>query len=515
MNFTLSKDTALKRHNKHWQFCVGSCHAPLAHRVDYIKHLKFISDELGIKRVRFHGLFNDDMNVGISLRDIIPLRLADKYRDISFFQIERVFNNILSIGVKPFIEIGFMPRILASGKRKCAFKYKGNITMPKSLIEWSDFIKSFIEFLIERYGSDEISSWYFEVWNEPNLPFFFKGKQKDYFRLYEATAKAIKSVDERIKVGGPSTAAGAWSEDFIKYCKENNVPYDFISTHQYPGEALGHNISIAKEVKSLLSRLFELRRKGGGRVLDGLRIFLREKSEVGNFDAELFSKNAKMLKEIIKETPLIFTEWNVTSTCSSPINDTSMAASYIVKSVMDLDGIADATSFWTFSDIFEELTFFPNPFSGSFGMLNIYGIPKPSFYAFKLLSQLGEERFDISYTKDGAEIAAFKKDDLIQLLIYTQSFSSKTDKEEIILKVELEKAPESVNVLKIDSEHCNPYKVWQEMGAPDYLKPEEVEKIKEKSALIKQSLDFDFEDKQLIIKTKNEINGVQLIEIKY
>ncbi|MCE7798169.1 glycosyl hydrolase [Sphingobium sufflavum] len=90
--------------------------------------------------------------------------------------------------------------------------------------------------LIARYGIATVRTWPFEVWNEPNLPFFWTRNQQQYFDLYKATAVAIKSIDPALQVGGPATSGGAWIDEFALYCGQNNAPVDFFATHSYAGD---------------------------------------------------------------------------------------------------------------------------------------------------------------------------------------------------------------------------------------------------------------------------------------
>lgn len=513
MNLNISYCGETRSHDKHWQFCVGSCHAPMAQRADYLEQLKFVHDELGIERVRFHGLFNDDMKVGMSLKNFMPVPYAGKFKEYSFFQIAKIYDNILKTGMRPFVELGFMPKTLASGKRKCTFEYKGNITMPKDLDEWSGFIKQFIEFLTDRYGADEVSNWYFEVWNEPNLPVFFAGTQKDYFRLYAATVKAIKSVNPKIKVGGPSSANCAWIGDFVKYCKSNDLPCDFLSTHQYAGDPIGHVLRIGELLKEGKRRLSNLKNSEGGSVLEGARMLLPDDSEQIT-DRDVFVENLEHITPETQGIPLYYTEWNVSATCTAKINDTRRAASYAVRTVLATEGKVAGTSWWTFSDLFEEIQFFPDPFSGAFGMINNYGIPKPSFYAFKMLSMLGDERLVLpDRHAEPVEIAAFKKGDIRQVLLYKQNFFADNGNEDICsVQVDGFEATKAY-AYKIDETHCNPLAVWQSLGSPKYLKPQDVEFIKSKSSLQKEEIPFEGKDGKTVVSAALHNNDVYLIEL--
>lgn len=228
----------------HWQWLCGTC---TSFRL-FLEQLKIVHEELGIERVRFHGVFNDDMHVCKRLRNHLPAKLLNQTKIYNFYQVGKIYDHILATGMKPFVELSFMPSALASGK-KTVFYYKGNVTLPKSMTEWQAFIRSFIQFLIHRYGIDAVRTWYFEVWNEPDLSCFFHGNLNDYFHLYAATVKAIKSVDKTIPVGGPATTHSSHLDEFLDYCKQNNAPVDFVSTHQYPTDALSHGLDKEKTKK--------------------------------------------------------------------------------------------------------------------------------------------------------------------------------------------------------------------------------------------------------------------------
>lgn len=251
-DFIVDKDAPVTPTDYSWQFGIGCDHAYMLHRSDVCEHLKFVHDELGIKSVRFHGIFDDDMLTIQSFADYAPVPGAEKIKELNFRQVAHVYDNVLKTGMKPFVELSFMPSALALGT-KTGLHYKNNITMPKDLYEWSAYIKAFVNFLIERYGKEEVESWKFEVWNEPDLPYvFFDASMEDYFALYAATARAIKEADRDICVGGPSTSGCKWIPQFINFCKENNLPCDFVTTHHYPGDAFGNTVSAYTRLKELV-----------------------------------------------------------------------------------------------------------------------------------------------------------------------------------------------------------------------------------------------------------------------
>ena len=229
VSFTSRLSAAAAPHKHAWEHTVGSSHAVLGLRPDWQEQLRRGHDERGFRHVRFHGLLTDDMGTLIS-RQETPL--------YSFFNAHRIWDFLLSIGMRPFVELGFMPERLASG-RETVFHFRGNVTPPANYDAWATLIRKLVGHWVERYGIAEVSQWFFEVWNEPNLPAFWTGTQDDYFKLYGHTAQAIKSVDASLRLGGPATAVTEWIDELLDYGEKNRLPVDFISTHIYPTDPLG------------------------------------------------------------------------------------------------------------------------------------------------------------------------------------------------------------------------------------------------------------------------------------
>ena len=238
-NFDLDLNGGKAPLEKYWEHCVGSCHATTALRADYQAMLARCRHELGFRYVRFHGLLDDDMSVAYS-------PMMSKEIRISYTNIYKLFDFLLSIDMKPFVEIGFMPTVFAGGTNTI-FHYKGNTSPPKDYDQWGLFIENLVKHLIDRYGLGEVRQWFFEIWNEPNLGGpgggFWSGDQAEYFKLYTVSAQAIKRADPLLKTGGPATSNNAWIPEFINFCRANNAPLDFITTHHYPTDVvLGYGV---------------------------------------------------------------------------------------------------------------------------------------------------------------------------------------------------------------------------------------------------------------------------------
>jgi xylan 1,4-beta-xylosidase len=427
-----------------WEHTVGSCHAPLALRADWQRQLRRCHGELGFRHVRFHGLLDDQLGTLVRHKG----RLI-----YSFFNADRIIDFLLSIGMRPFVELSFMPTALATGDATI-FSYRGNVCLPTDLRQWAELMRRLVGHWAERYGRDEVRRWYFEVWNEPNLRAFWAGTQAQYFELYRHTAQAIKDVDGDFRVGGPATAANAWLPEFLDFCTMNRLPADFVSTHHYPNDPLW---SEAQDTESELS--------GGRRGV--LREWTREaRRQVGN-------------------RPLLYTEWNASSNPRYPRQDEPYAAAFAVKSALEAAEFVEAYSFWTFSDIFEE-NYFPSlPFHGGFGLLNLHGIPKPTYRAFELLHRLGEERLPVEGSHETVDAWAVRNGDRLTILLTNHALP----RQPIALqgvRVELTDSPppRSATLERIDEEHANAKLAWRAMGAPEYLTEAQVAKVEEASRLI-------------------------------
>lgn len=527
IQYRLSLDTPTKKHNKHWQFSIGSGHAAMALRTDYVKQLKFIREELGIKRVRFHGIFHEDMHTLHNFKDLLPVPGGERFTERSFHYCGLVFDNLLECGMQPLVEIGFMPKMLAKEDSLGMFYYKPNISMPKDDNEWADYLKAFIEYLINRYGQEEVRQWYFEIWNEPDLQVaFFNGTQEDYFHLYEITVRAIKSIDPKLMVGGPSTSSSKWVDAFVKFCKHNNVPVDFVTTHQYAGDPLG-----GVEDQGVLDSQEERRMSNSfnsdfyakvlndapksGSVLDALRHFMPDKSELLDLPSDLFPKNAAVVKKQAQGLPVFYTEWNTSANFSAYTNDTRKVAAYDVKTALAIEDHVDGSSIWTFSDIFEEMHPFTEEFHGGFGMLTVNGIPKPIFYGMKMLAQAGDERYVLPNAMDNEiGMAAFKGETEKQVLLVRQKMKNlDLPKEAVNVTVELTNEPKAVLLQRIDETHCNPLKEWEEMGSPKDLTPKQIKELIAKTAVKEETIPYEYNDEKLSFTVKLAVNDVYFVRI--
>lgn len=517
MKIVIDKNTPTKEFRHHWKFCVGSAHATYALRHDYTVQLAKVREELGIERVRFHGIFGDDMHTLTRTTDILPIPFGRSYVERTFRQCAAAYDNILSAGMKPFVELSFMPKKLAMfGFAKGFFFYKPIVSLPRCMKKWQEYIGEFVRFLIDRYGKEEVESWFFEVWNEPDLPvIFFDGTQKDYFKLYAATARAIKAVDNKIRVGGPATSGNKWVEEFIAYCSAEGVPVDFISTHQYAGDPLGGVEDDGKGVSLKIDMLAALRGKG---TLDRSSILGLYRAFMGVGDApktlrrDTFIDSAQRVKKLVGELPLYYTEWNMCANFSAPCNDTSMQAAYDLHVILNSDDSIDGSSIWCFSDLFEEFHQFPEEFHGGFGLMTQSGIKKPAYHALRFLNEAGGTAYEIPHG-DSVDAAVFKKENETHIILSMLDFDAKDGREQINISLESDE-PSAVTVSKIDADHANPLRVWERMGRPQVPNRSQLSEIEEESAPREEALPFEYRDGRILLNTDIGANEIRRIIIR-
>lgn len=385
-NIEFKADKEGEKYIPFWKTLTTAGRAAEGLRDDWRKHLKELQDEIGFKYIRFHGIFCDEM--------MIYHEDSEGNAYYNFQYLDSLFDFLLEVNLKPFIELGFMPSILASGEGTI-FWWKGNTTPPKDYNKWAELVKKTIIHCINRYGITEVLTWYFEVWNEPDLHNeFWYGTMEEYFMLYEFTVKTIKSIDSKLKVGGPSTTKAnekdiRWIDEFIEYCNKKNLPIDFISGHPYP-----NNWPLDTNGKFIMAYRDE------------------------NSTQELLTKLKEKLKPLIdKGIEIHLSEWNSSPSPRDLVHDTCFMAPFIIQNNIRCIGITDSLGFWTFTDVFEETMAGDTVFHGGFGLKNFQGINKPSYYGYWFLSKLGDEMIS-----QGDEYFVTKKNNDIQILMWNFTF---------------------------------------------------------------------------------------------
>ena len=442
--------------NTMFKQCVGAGRANEGLRADWQQQLAFVKRECDFKYIRMHGLLTDDMAVYTEDNKGNP--------QYNYMYVDALYDYLLSIGVKPFVELGFMPNALASGS-KTIFWWKGNVTPPKDYNKWEDFIRNLTQHFTERYGVDEVKTWYFEVWNEPNLSHgFWSSTQEEYFKLYKYSVQAVKSVNADYKIGGPGTAGAAWESEMIDFCVKNNLPIDFISTHSY-GVQQGF--------------LDEYGNSGTVLSKDSMAV-----------SGDVLQSRKEIAASAKPNLELHYTEWSSSYTPADPVHDSYHEAAYILEKIKQVGSAANSMSYWVFTDVFEEPGPRFTPFHGGFGLLTIQGIPKSAFYAYQFMNKLGKTELKNADTRSWAT----KTDNGVQLLLwnftntlpdsvnnqnyYVKDLPSKSKGK---VKVNISHVPAgtyTLEIYKVGYRVNDAYTQYVDMGKPKQLNKQQVAYLK-------------------------------------
>lgn len=426
---------------------MGGGHAPLALRSDWQSHARRAHAELGFQHVRFHGILSDDMGTLIT---------HEGKALTSFFNADQVLDALLDMGIRPLVELSFMPATIASGDTT-VFAYRGNVTPPRDYGEWGALIGKLVGHWVDRYGAAEVRSWPFEIWNEPNLRQFWTGTQAEYFELYRHSVEAIRRAGPDIAVGGPASARNEWIPEFLEFCAGQGLPVDFVSTHHYPTDTFGSQ---------------------------GDTEFGRAASERG-----VLHRQAARGREQAGSKPLYYTEWNSSSDSRDPLHDEPYAAAFVAKTALESADLVDGYAFWGVSDIFAE-DYFPSvPFHGGFGLLNLHGIPKPTYRAFELLHGLGRERHEVEGAHATVDVWVVRgKGEITVLATNHAPPRHPIGAERIVVELSGTAAPLGGWIRRVDTDHANPKRAWQDMGSPEYPSEAEVGALEAASRLVDEPI---------------------------
>jgi xylan 1,4-beta-xylosidase len=428
-----------------WEQMFGSGRAILTLRESYRDDLRAVKQITDFKYVRFHAILHDE--VGVYNED------EHGNAVYNFAYVDQIYDGLLKNGVRPVVEISFMPKKLAFNPDALhPFWYKQNVSPPKSMEKWDALMVAFAKHLVARYGLEEVSQWYFEMWNEPNID-FWNGipREQSYFEMYDHTARDLKSVSPRLRIGGPATAAAQWVGDFLKHAADTHTPVDFVSSHGYADDTVenlfGTNEDIPMDDRVCLA---------------------------------IAKVRGEIKRSAMPDTPLFWTEWNVQGNHES--RDTPFVGPALANTIRECDGTVDMMSFWTFSDVFEEGGPASQPFEGSFGLRAEYGINKPSFYDFSLLHKLGSER----YANASRNVLVTKRGDgriVIAVWNLVDPGSEERPERSVDLSFKGLSTRPQITLERVDANHGNPLPAYVAMGSPQYPTPSQIEALNQASAL--------------------------------
>ena len=452
-----------------WEKTFGSGRAILSLRESYRTDLTTVKDATDFESIRFHAIFQDEVGLyDPDRRSIEFAQTAGKTGTTSqndsaynFSYIDQIYDGLLARHVRPYVELSFMPRKMSADPNKLhPFWYHPNVSPPKNYDEWDAMIRGFTQHLVARYGLDEVATWKFEVWNEPNLDFWGgEPKQPTYFELYDHTARAIKSVSPRLQVGGPSTAQAAWVTPFLQHVKEANVPIDFVSTHVYANDT-------ARDVF------------GTDEQIPRDQMVYRSVKKVHD----------QIASSPFPQLPLIFSEYNASYANEPNVTDTDYMGPWLANTIRQCDGLVSNMAYWSFSDVFEEQGVVRTPFYGGFGLVAADNIPKPSLNVFRALHKLGTQRIHLDAD---STLATIVPNGRVALALwnyappdgtgprYTTPTGPAGPSKVFTLTLEHVPANAAVEIWRVDDDHGNVIKAFNAMGRPPGdLTPQQITELR-------------------------------------
>ena len=448
-----------------WEKTFGSGRAILALRESYRDDLRTVKQATGFESIRFHGILNDEVGLYDPGRQIrnpgLAAQAANDASVYNFTYIDQIYDGLLANGVKPFVELSFMPEKMAADPSLTqAFFYHPHVSPPKDYTAWDKMISALGAHLVARYGLEQVATWKFEVWNEPNLDFWGGNpRQSTYFELYDHTARALKAVSPRLQVGGPATAQAAWVTPFLAHAKAANVPVDFVSTHVYANDR-------AQDV-------------------------FRTEENIPR-DQMVFRSVEKVHGEIAQSPfphlPLIFSEYNASYANEPDVTDTDYIGPWLANTIRQCDGLTDSMDYWAFSDVFEEQGIARTPFYGGFGLVAVDHIAKPALNDFRILHKLGDQRLHLD--SDSA-LATESADHTLALALwdyapptgtgptYTAPSGAAGPAKSFSVEFKGVPANAAIELWRVDDDHGNVLKTFDAMGRPPGdLTPDRVAKLR-------------------------------------
>ena len=427
-----------------WEQMFGSGRAILSLRDDYRNDLRTVKQITGLKYIRFHAILDDEVGVYAEDPQGKPV--------YNFSYVDQIYDGLLANGVRPFVELSFMPNQLASSHTLQDFWYHPNVAPPKDWNRWDDLITAFTRHLIDRYGEDEVAQWYFEVWNEPNLDFWAgQPRQETYWELYDHTAITLKKISSLLRVGGPASAQAGWVDAFIRHCAEKHIPVDFTSTHVYANDTaqdvFGTQENISRD--KMVCRAVE-------HVHDQIK------------------------SSAMPNLPLIWSEFNASYKNEPDVTDALYMGPWMAGTISQCDGLVDLMSYWTFSDVFEEQGVVKTPFYGGFGLIAADDIPKPAFNAIKLFHTLGDERIRLD---SNSALLTRRKDGTLVLTLWNYAPPAEPGTQKTITVQFKNTKAVDASISRVDADHGDVLPAYQKMGSPPYPTQKQIQELQRAAEL--------------------------------
>jgi xylan 1,4-beta-xylosidase len=427
-----------------WEQMFGSGRAVISLRESYRNDLRQIKKVTGIRYVRFHAIFDRETSAYDEDQQGQPI--------YNWSYVDQIYDGLLENGVRPFVELSFMPAKMAANLQWHDFWYRPLPSPPRDYAKWEELVYQFTHHLVQRYGHQEVSQWYFEVWNEPNIDFWTGvPKQSTYFQLYDSAARAVKKADPDLRVGGPSSAQAAWVGDLIRHTDADKIPLDFVSTHVYGNDRAQDVFGTDEDIPR----------------------------------SEMVGRSVRKVYQEVKSSsrpqlPIIWSEYNASYKNEIEVTDSAFMGPWLANNIRQCDGMTTIMSYWTFSDVFEEQGIVKTPFYGGYGVIAEGNVPKAAYNAFALLHQLGTERLD----QADPDVLVTRKDDrTLAIAVWNYAPPGETGPAKaFFLSVKGVKQSKRYSVEIVDPRHGSSLQAWREMGSPAFPSREQYAQLRTSAA---------------------------------
>ncbi|MEO7698351.1 MAG: hypothetical protein ABIZ04_03925 [Opitutus sp.] len=463
-------------------------------RRDLQEQLELAQRELRATHVRAVGMFDDEMRVFCPGPGAFMGYEAKDPRT-NWQTVDYVIDSLLDRKLQPVFTTSFIPSAMAGGP-VTVFSTRAHTSPPRELVQWEAFVRDAVQHAVDRYSLEVVRQWPFEVWNEPNLQgWFWGGDQADFHRLWAATYRAIKAVDPRLRVGGPSTGRAEWLEELLDYGATHNCPPDYLITHIYNNDSAADNplapFDPTAAVRGSKSPTFAMD------IIRDVRTRLTKRGFTGEVH---------------------WNEWGRSFHAVDHHREQPSEAAFIARLLADVSQEADVFSYWCLSDIYDQVGYGREAFFGGYGLLNLQGLRKPAYHTFELLAKLGTQRVTIPGEQRDAACNAIvtTATGRAHVLVYAADPAGESQRQSVEVSVSLPAGARPLTLHRIDSIENNVLTQWQELGSPAYLSRHQTKELAADNALkasstpIRFEADADHSTARFIMESP----GVALLEVE-
>jgi len=427
-------------------------------RADLRQLLAQARDELGLRHVPACAMYSPELRVWTHALPDWRKPAAQRTKGPNWQIVDYCIEGLIELGLKPIYSTCFTPQDFTDAPATC-WPDRNAISLPRDLGQWEDFVAGGIRHHIERFGVEEVRSWYFECWNEPNLNGFFNGTQDEFFKLWSATWRAIKSVDASLRIGGPSTARGEWFDAFLDWTKADGTPPDYLISHVYNNDS--ESVPLSPFDGPASDRVKDSPHFIGG-VIRGLRKELDRRGWKGEVH---------------------WNEWGRSWFPHDPRKESVLEAAFVVKTMAEVSQDADYFAYWCLSDIYDQVGYQAAEFEGNYGLASLHGLRKPAWKAHVLLNRLGTERHAVTGGDALVNAIATRSATGLQVLVYAYPESIAAEAQNLTCSVTLPAEMRSVRLVRIGEVENSVVAAWRALGSPAYPTAAQFAELKAKDRL--------------------------------